>query len=169
MDELKDKLRGIESVGKMTVYGQQKEQIAVYIDAEKLSHYGIGERAIALTLASQGFATTGGELRTTDYTAPIAVNRALNSVKEVQDQIILSLPDGNTVTLGDVARVVKEYPKPTSFITNNGSKSLVLSIEIKEGKNVVEMGKEVEKQIAVFESALPDDVSLSASLISHTM
>ena len=160
MDELKDKLRGIESVGKMTVYGQQKEQIAVYIDAEKLSHYGIGERAIALTLASQGFATTGGELRTTDYTAPIAVNRALNSVKEVQDQIILSLPDGNTVTLGDVARVVKEYPKPTSFITNNGSKSLVLSIEIKEGKNVVEMGKEVEKQIAVFESALPDDVSL---------
>ncbi|WP_305239605.1 efflux RND transporter permease subunit, partial [uncultured Muribaculum sp.] len=118
MDELKDKLRGIESVGKMTVYGQQKEQIAVYIDAEKLSHYGIGERAIALTLASQGFATTGGELRTTDYTAPIAVNRALNSVKEVQDQIILSLPDGNTVTLGDVARVVKEYPKPPSFITN---------------------------------------------------
>jgi multidrug efflux pump subunit AcrB len=160
MDGLQDRLRSIESVGKMTVYGQQMEQIAVYIDPEKLSNYGIGEKTIALALASQGFATTGGELRTPDYTAPIAVSRALNSVKEVSDQIVFTLPDGDVVTLGDVAHVVKEYPRPSSFVTNNGEKSLVLSIEIKDGKNVVEMGKEVEKHIAAFEQTLPDDITL---------
>ena len=160
MDNLQDRLRSIESVGRMTVYGQQTEQIAVYLDPEKLAHYGIGEKSIAMSLASQGFATTGGELRTQRYTAPITVKRALNSVKEVEDQIVFSLPDGGIVTLGDVAKVVKEYPRPNSFVTNNGKKSLVLSIEIKEGKNVVEMGKEVEKQIAEFEPGLPDDITL---------
>ena len=43
MDNLQDRLRSIESVGRMTVYGQQTEQIAVYLDPEKLAHYGISK------------------------------------------------------------------------------------------------------------------------------
>lgn len=160
MDDLKDRLRDIESVGRMTVYGDRHEQIAVYVDPAKLSQYGIGEKTIALSLAAQGFSTTGGELRSDSYTSPIRVSRAFNSVKEVADQIVFSTPGGEAVRLGDIARVEKEYPTPTSFVTNNGVKSLVLSVEIKDGKNVVEMGKRVEEKITAFETTLPDDVKL---------
>ena len=42
MDDLKARLRHIESVGRLSVYGGQQEQISVYVDTRKLAHYGIG-------------------------------------------------------------------------------------------------------------------------------
>ncbi len=78
MDALKDRLRGIGSVGEMQVFGQQNEQIAVRFDPEKLRHYALGEKAVAATLLAQGFQTTGGALRNGTYTQPIVVYQNKN-------------------------------------------------------------------------------------------
>ena len=75
MDELKDRLRSIESVGTMSVSGMQTEQIAVYFDPEKLQHYALSEKTVGATLLAQGFQTTGGALRNGDYTQPVFVAR----------------------------------------------------------------------------------------------
>lgn len=160
MEELRDRLRPIESIGKMTVTGEQTEQISIYLDPQRLSHYGIGEKEIALALATQGFNTTGGELRTPRYDAPIVVERPLGSVADVSRQVVMATPGGDVVRLADVADVKREYPTPSSFVTNNGLRSIVLSIEVKSGHNVVTMGQAVEKQIAEFEGGLPDDVEI---------
>lgn len=159
MDDLKALLRPIESVGAMSVTGTQTEQIAVYLDPERLAKYGVGEKDIALTLAAQGFATTGGELRSPRYTAPVAVATPVNTVKAVGDQVVLAAGD-QVVRLADVARVVREYPRPTSYVTNNGERSIVLNIAVKKGHNVVEMGREIEKRMQKYEQALPADVKL---------
>lgn len=58
--------------------------------------------------------------------------------------IVFSTPSGSVVRVKDIARVVKEYPDPSSYITNNGAKTLLLSVSMKEGNNIVEMGKEVQ-------------------------
>ena len=50
MDELKDRLRRIDDVGRLTVSGMQQEQISIYIDAQKLAQYAISEQTLALTL-----------------------------------------------------------------------------------------------------------------------
>ena len=50
MDDLKDRLRRIESIGRMNVTGMQKEQISIYLDSDKMSHYGIGVSTIATNL-----------------------------------------------------------------------------------------------------------------------
>lgn len=160
MDDLRDKLRTVESVGTMNVVGKQKEQIAVYIDNDKLTHYGIKANTLAMTLFSQGFNTAGGELKGDWYNTPIYVDRPVNSVEDVADMVVMSLPDGGMVRLRDIAKVVREYPEPTSFITNNGTKSLLLSVEMKDGNNVVELGRQVQVQLDEFEKTLPDGVEL---------
>ncbi len=160
MDRLKDRLRTISSVGTMDVYGKQGEQIAVSIDPQKLTKYAIDEKTLALTLLAKGFQTTGGSLRSGTYTQPIYVERSVNSVLDLRDMIVFAEPNGSTVRLGDIAEVKKEYAEPTSYITNNGTKCILLSVQMKEGNNIVEMGKEVNKQLEAFESELPEDVTL---------
>ena len=76
------------------------------------------------------------------------------------DQIIFSDPQGHAIRLKDVARVVREYSEPDSYITNNGTKCLVLSMEMREGNNIVQMGEEVNKVLEEYEKELPDDVSI---------
>lgn len=80
MDDLKDRLRPIESVGRLNVYGMQQEQVAVYIDSKRLSEYGISPTLVATQLLSKGFTTTAGTQRTPDYEYPIDVEPALNVV-----------------------------------------------------------------------------------------
>ncbi len=160
MDALQDRLRTVESVGTMNVYGKQNEQISITVDPERLSHYGVSEKTLAATLFSKGFQTTGGEVRTDSYTSPIYVDNPLNSVADIADQIVLSTPGGDVVRLKDIAEVKREYPEPTSFITNNGRKCILLSVEMKSGNNIVKMGELVQKQLDAFKDEIPEDVTL---------
>ncbi len=159
-DDLRDRLRTIPSVGTMDVYGGQNEQIAVCLNPHKLSKYAINEKTLAATLLAKGFQTTGGSLKSENYTQPIYVSRAVNSVFDVQQMIVFADPSGSVVRLGDIAEVSKEYPEPDSYITNNGTKCLLLSLQMKDGNNVVELGKEVNKVLSEFETELPEDVTL---------
>ncbi|MEG1729227.1 MAG: efflux RND transporter permease subunit [Bacteroidaceae bacterium] len=160
MDGLKDQLRTIESVGRLNTFGMQQEQISIYTDNERLSHYGINNQTLALTLFTKGFTTTAGRLKTGGYTSPVYVAPSLNTLREVSEVIVYSDPAGNTVRLKDVARVVKEYPVPESVITNNGKKCLLLSVEMKKGQNIVQMGKEVKAVLSAYEKTLPQDIEL---------
>lgn len=160
MDAVKDRLRSIDSVGGMTVYGKQTEQIAVYFDPVKLQHYALSEKTVGATLLAQGFQTTGGALRNGSYIQPIYVARSVNSVADIADMVVFSSPDGSVVKLGDIADIKKEYPVPESYITNNTEKCILLSVEMKEGYNIVEMGKQVDAQLEKVRTEIPESVTL---------
>ncbi|MDE6268089.1 MAG: efflux RND transporter permease subunit [Muribaculaceae bacterium] len=160
MDRLKDRLRTVESVGTMTVTGMQNEEFAVYLNPEKLKHYALSETTVGATLLAQGFQTTGGSLRSAGYTQPIIVKRSVGSIADIANLIVLSTPDGSIVRLGDIAEIKREYPEPDSYITNNFQKCILLSVEMKDGYNIVEMGDQVDKQLEAFNSEIPAGVTL---------
>lgn len=161
MDGLKDRLRKIESIGRMNVLGMRKEQISIYLDNKKLSQYGINEETLAVQLFIKGFKTTAGRIKSDNYTSPIYVSKSFNTVRDVQEMIVYSDPKGNNIRLKDIANVVKEYNEPESYITNNGKKCLLLSVEMKDGQNIVKMGDEINKTLDNFKKeVLPPEVQL---------
>lgn len=160
MDELQDKLRCINSVGRMSVYGMQKEQISVILDNEKLSQYALNDQIIATKLFAKGFVATGANLKSDAYTQPIYVSESLNNVYDIQQMIVYSDPAGNNIRLKDIAEVRKEYAPFDSYITNNGKKCVLLSVEMKKGQNIVKMGEDVNKVLDEYDEILPSDVNL---------
>ena len=160
MDDLQDRLRRIPSVGRMTVSGVQKEQISVYLDNARLSRYGLNDQTLAASLFAKGFTTTGGGVRTDAYMQPVYVARSLNTVYDVQQLIVYTDPQGRNVRLKDVARVVREYPEPESYISNNGKKCIMLSVEMKKGQNIVKMGEDINEVLTDFQQTLPSEVSI---------
>lgn len=160
MDELKNRLRRISSVGRLTVSGERAEQISIYLAPERLSHYGLNEQLIAGQLFAKGFVTTGGRIQTPQYVLPVHVEKTFNTLYDVQQQIVYSDPSGNVVRLQDVARVVKEYPHADSYIKNNGTKCILLSVEMKKGKNIVQMGNDIDRVLEEFKTELPSEVNM---------
>lgn len=160
MDRLQDRLRTIPSVGRMTVSGMRQEQISVYLDPARLSKYGLTEQTLAATLFAKGFATTGGRVQTSRYVMPVHVAKSFNTLFDVANQIVYTDPTGTVVRLKDVARVVREYPHADSYITNNGKKCILLSVEMKKGKNIVQMGRDVNSAIDEFKGGLPSEVGI---------
>ena len=162
-DELGDRLRRIPSVANVKLFGEQKEQISLYVDRQRLQAYGVGQQMLFSRLQSQGIITMSGGIDDDDQQIPIHVEAQDNSEQEIANQIILSDPiTGKVVRVRDVARVVREYEPMSSRIEQDGHPCVLLSMEMNPGNNVVQYGREVDKVLDDFrENELPDDVKVT--------
>ncbi len=162
-DELGDRLRRIPSVANVKLFGEQKEQISLYVDRQRLQAYGVGQQMLFSRLQSQGITTMSGGIDDDDQQIPIHVEAQDNSEDEIANQIILSDPiTGKVVRVRDVARVVREYEPMSSRIEQDGHPCVLLSMEMNPGNNVLQYGREVDKVLDDFrENELPDDVKVT--------
>ena len=162
-DDLSDRLRRIPSVANVKLFGEQKEQISLYIDRQRLQAYGIGQQMLFSRLQAQGITTMSGSISDDDQQIPIHVEAQENSEEEIANQIIFSDPATGKVTrVRDVARVVREYEPMSSRIEQDGHPCVLLSMEMTPGNNVVQYGQEVERVLSSFATEeLPDDVHVT--------
>ena len=162
-DNLSDRLRRIPSVANVKLFGEQKEQISLYVDRQRLQAYGIGQQLLFTRLQAQGLITTSGSLSDDDQQIPIHVETIENTEEEIANQIIFSDPaTGKVARVRDVARVVREYDSENSFINQDGHPCVLLSMEMSPGNNVIQYGREVDKVLKAFrQNELPSDVNVT--------
>ena len=162
-DDLSDRLRRIPSVANVKLFGEQKQQISLYIDRQRLQAYGIGQQMLFSRLQAQGITTMSGSINDDDQQVPIYVEAMENSEEEIANQIIFSDPvTGKVARVRDVARVVREYDSHASRIEQDGHPCVLLSMEMTPGNNVVQYGQAVDKVLNDFrENELPADVKVT--------
>ncbi len=160
---LSDRLRRIPSVANVRIYGEQKEQISLYVDRQRLQAYGIGQQALFSHLQAQGLTTLSGSISDTDQQVPIHIAPTENSVDEIANQIIYSDPvTGKVVRVRDVAHIEREYDATESYIEQDGNPCVLLSLEMTPGNNIVQYGKQVDQIINQYRhDQLPDDVKIT--------
>ena len=162
-DRLSDRLRRIPSVANVKLFGEQMEQISLYVDRQRLQAYGIGQQMLFSRLQAQGITTMSGSISDDDQQVPIHVAQTENSIEEIANQIIFSDPvSGKVARVRDVARVVREYDTQSSRIEQDGHPCVLLSMEMTPGNNVVQYGEEIESVLSSFAAEeLPDDVTIT--------
>ena len=162
-DDLSDRLRRIPSVANVKLFGEQKEQISLYIDRQRLQAYGIGQQMLFSRLQAQGITTMSGSISDDDQQIPIHIENTEDSEEEIANQIIFSDPvTGKVARVRDIAKVVREYEPMSSRIEQDGHPCVLLSMEMTPGNNVVQYGQEVDKVLNVFrQNELPEDVKVT--------
>ena len=160
-----DRLREIGEMGSIKLIGQQHEEIAVTVDVERISKYGINQSLIFARLASQGFRTMTGEIANDMGAALIHVDVPYVTEYELGEQIIFSDPvTGQTIRLKDVATIERRYREPTQYIRryaeNGAGDCLLLNIEMQPGNNIVTFGTKVDEVLEQMAATLPPDVRM---------
>ena len=150
------RLRTIPEMGKLRIMGQQTEEIAITIDPERLSMYGINPSALEAQIALQGLRTLGGE---NAENGALQVVIPYQSEYEMQEQIVWADPvTGATIRLKDIASIERRYQKPKQYVEYNGGACLILNMEMVPGNHIVAFGAEVDKQLAEAAALLPPDI-----------
>ncbi len=162
-DRLGDRLRRIPSVANVRSYGEQQEQISLYIDRQRLQAYGIGQQMLLSQLQQQGLTTMSGSINTDTQQMPIHIEPTQRSEEEIANLIVFSDPaTGKVVRVRDVAQVVREYDTSGGYIEQDGHPCVLLSLEMTPGNNIVQYGNDVDKVLDEFRaSELPTDVTLT--------
>ncbi len=160
-DDLCDRLRELKTLAYAKIYGSRGEEIAVHLDMEKLSAYGISPSLLMLDYQTAGMEIMSGEFDTDYASSPIHVTSLMGSEREVAEKIVYSDPTGNVIRLKDIATIERRYEKPSSMVKYNGSTALLISVEMRPDNNIVAFGKEVDAVLEDFRTSLPDSVTIT--------
>ena len=163
---LSTRLRTIHEMGKISIVGSQREEIAVHMDQMKLTQYAISPAAVQAELAAHGFRTISGKISSHDGNALVHVSIPYGSIYDLGELVIFADPiTGQTLRLRDVARLESRYElsKPHIKYSDKNVKDnpcLMLSIEMRPGNNVVAFGKKVDKIIAEYSKTITPDIKI---------
>jgi len=160
VEDIEAELRQVQDVAKISHTGNLNEQITVYVDNNKLLQKGVSVYNIMQILQNEGAINSTGKEDGEVVDQPIHLSTFYKTEAELAEQIIRQDAGGNSVRLRDVATLKREYDEPDSYVTSNGTKSIVISLEMVTGKNIVQFGKELEERIDKVSRHLPPDIQL---------
>lgn len=161
LKRIEDGLRTVKAVSKIRRYGQQKEQITITANSAQMAQYGAKWTQVVQVLQAQNAIKPTGNVKTDESQVPLYAEGYYNTEQEVARQVVGTTPMGSVIRLGDVATIKREYAEPTSQITVNGHRSLMLSVEMQEGNNIVKFGDQVASKLAEIQQNLPSTIKLA--------
>lgn len=146
----------IEGVGKVSMGGEQREEVVVEISRSRLVALGIPQANIFELLRSQNTVSNAGQIRVGDESIRFHSTGEFQDVKELESLIISAPGSSELIYLGDVANVRREYAEvPSNIINYNDQQALLVGVSFSSGVNVVDVGKLVTKRLAELEYFKP--------------
>ncbi len=161
LKKLENECRKLPAASKIKHFGLQKEKIFVNVKPELLNEYNIKSLSLLGSYQANGMVSYGGKLDDGQTVMPVHFPPNYESEKDLKEQIVYSDPNGNVVRLKNIATIDRRYDEPDSYIRQNGKKTILLSLEMEPGNNIVQFGKEVDKVIADFKKQSPKELEVA--------
>ncbi len=163
VDYLKRELVLVEGVGKVTVAGEQQEQVIVEVSSHQLASRGIAPAQIFGLLQTQNTVSNAGRIKVGAESIRLHPTGEFNNVTELENLLISSPTSEELIYLGDVASVKREYAEvPSNIIRYQGKQALMIGVSFSSGVNVVDVGKRIDAHLQTLEYQRPVGMQLAA-------
>ncbi|NTU41918.1 MAG: TolC family protein [Nitrospirales bacterium] len=159
-DRLQDELRTLRNVGKMAVYGGQSEQIWITSSPERITQYFPSPVLLVQALQQRNIIDGAGNFEADSARIPMRTRGFFRTEDQISNAIVAVSPTGQPVYIKDFADVERRYQDPTFLVRYDGEPSLLLSIEMQKGRNIVQLGEEIDRVFSRMQEILPPDIHL---------
>jgi multidrug efflux pump subunit AcrB len=163
VEDIRSKLLQVPDVSKIEILGAQDEQIFVEFSTQVLAGLGIDRAALIAALQAQNSVIPSGSLQTGDEKLIIRVTGAFRSENDILDANFLS--NGRLIRLRDIAevrRALADPPQPMFRV--NGKPAIGLAIAMRDGGDILSLGRHVKTAIDDAVADLP--LGVEAQLVS---
>ncbi|MGO9018833.1 MAG: efflux RND transporter permease subunit [Syntrophobacteraceae bacterium] len=160
VDTIQDELRTIREVGKLAMYGEQGEQIWVTGDLQRMSQYFADPLNVFQALRQRNIIESSGHFEADRTKIPLRTTGLFNTEEQIRNVLVDVSRTGQPVYIRDFAEVERRYQDPTFMVRYDGEPSLLLSVEMQKGKNIVELGDSVRDIFNRLNALLPPDVRI---------
>jgi multidrug efflux pump subunit AcrB/outer membrane protein TolC len=153
-------LRTIPAVSKIKRIGDQKEEIDVSTSSEQLAQYAVNPLRIMQSLSGRNTVEYAGRVPAGSNKVPLEASGSFTAEDQIRQVTVDVSPTGQPVHVGDVADVTRVYKDPSEYARRNGEQTILLSVEMHEGNNIVDFGNAMRAKLKELQSSLPPDVKL---------
>ena len=160
-DDIKDDLIKLPDAAKVELGGIQEERVFVEFDNTRLKEYGLSASKLQQTIGSTNILNSGGQVNVGDERIILEPTGNFDSVEDIKNMLITVGNGAQLVKLGDITTVTKSYiDPPTQIVSVNGKNAISLHVNLKENKNVVSLGAEVDRVTREWQARLPIGLEL---------
>jgi len=164
VEDIRSRLLHVPDVSKIDIIGAQDEQIFVEFSTQQLAGLGIDRAALIAALQAQNAVSPSGSLQTGNEKLSIRVSGAFRSEQDIL--AINFLSNGRLIRLRDIAEVRRSFSDPPQpMFRVNGKPSIGLAIAMRDGGDILGLGRNVEKAIDETVADLP--LGIDATLVSN--
>jgi len=153
-------LRTIPAVSKIKRIGDQKEEIDVSTSSEQLAQYSVNPLRIMQALAGRNTVEYAGRVPAGANKVPIESSNSFTAEDQIRQVTVDVSPTGQPVHVGDLADVTRVYKDPAEYARREGEQTILLSVEMHEGNNIVDFGNTLRDKLTNIQTTLPPDVKL---------
>jgi multidrug efflux pump subunit AcrB len=154
VEDIRSQLLQVPDVAKVNLIGAQPERIYIEFSPAKLAGYGLSPAALMAALQAQNIVVPSGDITTEAETIKLRVSGALKSEKDI---LAVDFAVGDQIIrLADIAQVQREDADPPNPIFRvNGKPGLGLSISMRDGGDVLGLGRNIEQTMQELRADLP--------------
>ncbi|GHZ09181.1 transporter, AcrB/D/F family [Vibrio cholerae] len=162
VDYLRRELELIDGVSKVSVSGQQQEQVFIEISMKRISTLGISPQTVLNLLSTQNLVSDAGAIRIGSEYIRIHPTGEFDDVEKLGDLILSERGAQGLIYLRDVAEVKRGYVEvPSNVITFNGKLALNVGVSFAQGVNVVEVGQRFDRRLAELKYQQPIGIDIA--------
>ncbi len=159
-ERIESAIRRIRAVSKIKRIGEQKEEIDVASSLSRLAQYSVTPEQIKKALEGRNIVHYAGAVPTQRGKPPIQTTGAFEGEDQIRRMMIDVSKTGQPVYIGDLGTVDRVYRDPTQYARSRGERALLLSVEMQEGNNIVDFGKDVHNALDQLRPLLPPDLKI---------
>lgn len=144
-----------DGVSDVELHGGRNKEIAVKVDRDKLSYYGITMNDIISTLEKENKLAPAGSSYTDTRQTQIRLSAQYDTVEDIR-KIHLTLSNGAVIPISAVGEVVRQDQRVSRFARINGQDAIGISIYKNSNANLVSTADGVMKILENMRTEYPD-------------
>ena len=158
-DRIQIQLQRVKDVGKVELVGLQDEKVWIELSNVKLATLGVPLSAVQQALREQNAVSTAGFFETPSERLQLRVSGRFDSVEQIR-QFPIRVGD-RTFRIGDVAEVQRGFNDPPApRMRFMGEDAIGLAVSMKDGGDILVLGKALEGEFARLAQSLPAGMEL---------
>jgi multidrug efflux pump len=159
-DRIQLQLQRVKDVGKVELEGLQDEKIWVELSNTKLATLGLPLSAVQQALEEQNAVAAAGFFETMSDRVQLRVTGRFETVEEIRN-FPIRVGD-RTFRIADVAEVTRGFNDPPApRMRFMGEDAIGLAVSMKQGGDILVLGKALEAEFARIQETLPVGMNLS--------
>ena len=159
---IEPRLSRIPGVGEVNVMGADYS-MRIWLDPQKMAHYGLTPADINQVLSEQNVevatGTLGAESQNT-FQYVLKYRGRYEDEQGYEQMVVRSLPNGDVLRIGDIARVELGSQNYNIIGETNGRPGVNISINQVAGSNANEIIKQIDREVEEIRQSLPPGITI---------
>ena len=161
-EDFEDQLESVGGLNKIEIEAVPKQEVRIALDYQRMAARNINLAQVAGVLRSNNTNIPGGNVQAGPKDFTIKSTGGFDNLDEIKNSVV-GIGDNQVVYLKDIADVSLEHEDLLWKAEFNKTKSVLLSLKLTTGENILNVDKEVQKIASEFRASLPKNVELNVS------